>query len=201
MIDVDADGTRARRTTWIVGGVLFITAAFFWLAAQAAPYPVLGWASIVLLSGGMAVFALGLGRSGSVTARRPLGTAALLGLAVWNAAAPVLVHFVPATGDPMLTVTSEVVGLALAIVAVTQIARIGVLPPAWRWAPLWALVAVVAARMILTGFMTGAITASQELLVGLSPLMAILTAAAECFVGVVAIVLATRRDAVTVFGR
>ncbi|WP_309126895.1 hypothetical protein [Microbacterium sp.] len=54
--------------------------------------------------------------------------------------------------------------------------------------------------MLLTAFMAGAITAPQDVLLALSPLASIVLAAAECFLGVLAIVLATRRDAVAVFG-
>lgn len=212
MIDVDVDAVSARRRTWVVGGILLVASSFFWLAAQASPLPGLGWASILLSAGGMLVFAFGLDPAGSVTARRPLGTTALAGLAAWNVASPLIPLFAsPPVGSmadaethamsiQMITISTEVIGLVLATIAVTQIARAGVVPREWRWAPLWAFIVVAVAQTLPIALMTGAMTPGADAVHVFSGLLAIVIAGAECFLGVLAMVLAGRREVVNVYG-
>src|SRR5690606_3646194 len=85
MIDVTAaaDTTRSRRRTWMTGGALFVASALLGLGmvtVSGLPFSI----SQLLFHAGAVVFAIGLGRGGSVTGRRPLGTGAIIALAVWS---------------------------------------------------------------------------------------------------------------------
>ncbi|MDT0158053.1 hypothetical protein Q9R19_10505 [Microbacterium sp. ARD32] len=210
MVDVDAGVSDAasRRRTWMLGGGLLTASALLHLWATSVPGA--GGFEFVpdlLFTAGLVVFAIGLGASGSVTARRPLGTVALIALAVWLPAAPLLQELiVPSNpmGDMvdgnagaqligMVGISTEVVSLGLALIAVVQIGRIGVIPHAWRWAPLWALAAVVAMRLLSVGLLMGPIEAvDQNALVGILSLLGFLGVCAVGFLGVLAIVLAAR---------
>jgi hypothetical protein len=80
--------------------------------------------------------------------------------------------------------------LALAIIGVMQIGRGGVVPQPWQWAPLWALIAVVAVRVLRSGFLFGQQGLEQETLVLLDGIGALIEAVAVGFLGVLAMVLA-----------
>ncbi|WP_406248534.1 hypothetical protein ACI7YT_01575 [Microbacterium sp. M] len=207
MIDVDPAGSAVgvRRRTGIVGGALLVASALMTLALRSLPGVGFGLFSIpdLLFAAGAVIFAIGLGRAGSVTARRPLGTFALVTLAVWILLSPLFLRLsAPASAEDisdglimfagMLSVTLEVVSLALAIIAATQIARIGAVPRPWNRAPLWALVAVAVVRLLRSAFLFGAYSLSQETLVLLDSLGGLIEAAAVGFLGVVAIVVAVR---------
>ncbi|MCO7203752.1 hypothetical protein NH287_09650 [Microbacterium sp. CnD16-F] len=87
------------------------------------------------------MFAIGSSSHDSVTARRPLGTIALILLALWSSAMRVIGLFQDPT-NPTPIVPWEVtilIPLALSLVAVVQIARAGVVPRRWRWMPAIAL--------------------------------------------------------------
>lgn len=208
MIDVDAAavGSRARRLTWMLGGGLLAASALLGLAPQSLPgIPNLD-PSTLLFAAGAVIFAMGWGRAGSVTARRPLGTSAIIVLAAWLVVSPLLAAFwsqawipedsAPSDGaisDLTVLVTSvEVISLMLAIIAVMQIARSGVVPAPWKWAPLWALLAVVAARMLPSAIALGDPSADQIALSALFDFAGLLQAASIAFLGVLAMVLAAR---------
>ena len=90
VVDATADAVRQRRRTWMTGGVLFLVSALLGLARVSVPGLPFG-ISQLLFHAGAVVFAVGLGRGGSVTARRPLGTGAIIALAVWaQVGSPVL---------------------------------------------------------------------------------------------------------------
>lgn len=208
MIEVDATAqeARQRRRTWMLGGALFAASALIGLALRS----VLLQSQLVpdlLFVAGVVVFAIGLGRAGSVTARRPLGTTALVALAVWLLVAsplqqlllPMAVTFDDADGRGyfqlinMVGMTIQVVALALAIIAVVQIGRIGVVPKPWAWAPLWALGAVIVARTLLSGMLPmPALAYDQQALGVLFGLAGLLVAASIAFLGVLAMILAVR---------
>lgn len=207
MIDVDPAGSAAgvRRRTWVAGGVLLVASALLKLALRGVPGLDLGPFSFseVIFAAGAVILAIGLGPAGSVTARRPLGTFALVGLASWLLLSPLLLRFGSPTSEGsisesaimfsgMLSITIEVVTLALAIIAATQIARIGVVPRPWNRAPLWALAAVAVVRTLQSAFLFGNHSLGQETLVLLHSLGGLIEAAAVGFLGVVAIVIATR---------
>jgi len=203
MIEVDADATRSRRRTWVTGGALFIASALLGLAPPELPFGATRGVSTVLFVAGAMIFAIGLGRAGSVTARRPLGTGAVIGLAVWQLLVGPLFGVIAlglylATGtDPlqtgsMLPLALEVVTLALALVASVQIARTRVVPQPWNRAPLWALLAIAATHVIVNVAASANLIDDQEALWVLFSLIGLISSAALTFLGVLAIVLAVR---------
>lgn len=190
----------------MLGGALFAASALIGLAlrslllsSQLVPD--------VLFAAGLVVFAVGLGRAGSVTDRRPLGTTALVALAVWLLVAsplqqlllPMAVTFDDADGRGyfqlvnVVGITIQVVSLVLAIIAVGQIGRAGVVPRPWAWAPLWALGVVIVARTLLSGMLPlPALAHDQQALGVMFGLSGLLIAASIGFLGVLAMILAVR---------
>ena len=148
----------ALRTTLRIGGLLLVASgalrlvqSVMWSAAGVGA--VVAIVDLVLFSGALAVFAIGVGRGGSIVARRPLGMTALLLIAVWPAVERVVLLTMPPTMDNLDAVqswgwTSLTVQLTASIVAVVAIARAGVIRGALRWAPLWGLVALVAPQVV-----------------------------------------------------
>lgn len=211
MIDVDSGGTDtgARRRTWMIGGGLLVASALLTLAMRGYILPMVPVVSVpdVLFAAGAVIFAIGIGRAGSVTARRPLGTAAIAGLAVWLLlSSPLLSLLLPVVQtdvdaaemaellwlSSMLSITSEVIALALALIGVMSIGRGGVVPRPWRWAPLWALLAVIVVRVLRSGFLSGDYGLGQETLVLLDGIGALIEAVAVGLLGVLAMILAAR---------
>lgn len=184
----------------MLGGILLIAATL----VVAVPAPTLRsvpggeFAGPALFSAALLVFAFGLRGAGSITARRPLGTAALALLAVWTFADGLLWRFTPLGSLPpdqqaLLGTSIPLVTAALAAVACVQIARAGVLPRPWNWAPTWALIAVVVPsllQMLLAA--AGPASSSQDLLIALVGLDGLVRAAAGVFLGIMAILLASR---------
>lgn len=205
MIEVDAatHATRSRLRTWMTGGALFILSALLGLGAVSMPGLPFG-ISQLLFHAGAVVFAIGLGREGSVTARRPLGTGAIIALAAWTlvvtpvawlllgSALPIDADLDHVSTATMIGMTGEIVSLALAVIAVTQIGRIAVVPKPWNWAPLWALLAIVAAQLLPNLLAAAITTADQAVLGALFSVIGLISAGAVAFLGVIAIVLAVR---------
>jgi hypothetical protein len=96
-----------------------------------------GVAGQLLLLAAIIVFAVGLRRSESVTARRPLGTVALLLFALWLFVGNTVLLFWEMPPDQGLIVgyIDSFVLFALALIGVTQIARGQVIPRPWNLAP------------------------------------------------------------------
>ncbi|OJU42456.1 MAG: hypothetical protein BGN97_08870 [Microbacterium sp. 69-10] len=209
MIDVDAGGTdaRARRRTWTLGGALIALSALLELGLPGLqglftgmPFPL----TRVLFWAGAVVLAIGMGRAGSVTASRPLGTGVIIALAVWQVlvvpvVAPLTTLF--AAGEPadagystavMIGYALNAVALILAILAAVQIARAGVVPPPWRWAPMWVLAAAVAAALLPGLAFAIGMPVDQTSLSALFGFFALLRAGAIGALGVLAMVLAAR---------
>ena len=152
-----------RHVSWIVGGALLVLSVVIGYATQYGgtgdvPVRDLAWAAGVL------VLALG---TPSVTAHRPLGTAALVGLGIWTVGAAIvrgiLNREVAGVGGNLAPVIVaswvDIVGsLLLAIVAVVQIGRIEAVRRPWRWAPAWVLGIVTAEWLLgqLIGLVGGA---------------------------------------------
>lgn len=191
----------------MLGGALFAASALIGLALRSLLLP----SQLVpdaLFAAGLVVFAIGLGRAGSVTARRPLGTTALVALAVWLLVAsplqqllmPMEVTFDDSDGRGgyfqlvnMVGITIQVISLVLAIIAVVQIGRVGVVPRPWAWAPLWVLGVVIVARTLLSGMLPlPALAYDQQALGVMFGLSGLLVAASIGFLGVLAMVLAVR---------
>lgn len=214
MVDVTTAGSeinaaRSRRQTWLVGGSLLFASALISLALGAAMMPTWTQAGDALFAAATAVFAIGIGREGSVTARRPLGTVALIGWGVWVLAGPYLPQLVPlpdtampAMGDlvalQVVSATVHVVTLALGIIAVSQIGRARVVPAPWQWAPLWALLVAIFGRLLVTAMLFAPFI-DPTLMYGVSLADDLLRAGATGALGVLAIVLAshTERGATT----
>lgn len=203
MIEVTAaaDTTISRRRTWMTGGVLFVVSALLGLGmvtVPGLPFSI----SQLLFHAGAVVFAIGLGRAGSVTGRRPLGTGAIIALAVWslvvapvawmlvNSAAPTDASY-PSTAA-MVGTADQVVSLVLAIIAAVQIGRIAIVPRPGNWAPLWALGAIVVAQLIPNLIAAAGSISDQTLLGALFAVISLTAASAVAFLGVVALVLALR---------
>ncbi|MFS2279573.1 hypothetical protein V2S04_01980 [Microbacterium sp. OR21] len=202
MIDVTAaDTTRSRRRTWMTGGVMFVASALLGLGmvtVPGLPFSI----SQLLFHAGAVVFAIGLGRGGSVTGRRTLGTGAIIALAVWslimvpvawmlvNSAAPTDAGYLSTAA--MVGTADQVVSLVLAIIAAVQIGRIAIVPKPWNWAPLWALGAIVVAQLIPNLIAAAGSISDQTLLGALFAVISLISASAVAFLGVVALVLALR---------
>ncbi|WP_347978324.1 hypothetical protein [Microbacterium sp. ProA8] len=196
--------------TLMVGGVLLIVSA---VAAFAAPnafgaslpfHTVLYWAAVVAFSMSVLVFAFGIGRGGSIVERRPLGVTAALVLALWPFAERLLTWAMPFEESTtefyqVWGYVSLTVKIAAAIVLVVQIARAGVVTGRLRWAPAWALAAVVVPQ-ILAQVLLIAMGIDQSrtevdgviLLFGVGQLASF---AAPVTLGILAIVLAQRAPA------
>ncbi|GAA2090709.1 hypothetical protein GCM10009840_32210 [Pseudolysinimonas kribbensis] len=136
------------RPAWIAGGVLLILSVVVGYALQwIDPLPV--GISLTSIAWAAGLLVLAFGRP-SVTARRPLGTAALAVLAIWSVAAGVVWDLIARTidqSDPggagtAFGLVDTLGAFVLAAIAVVQIARIEVVPRPWRWAPAWVLAAV-----------------------------------------------------------
>lgn len=194
-----ADAARARKRTWLVGGILLLIVVLLGLVREMVGPYLPWWVDRGLLAAAFVVFAIGLGRGGSVTGRRMLGTAALVMLAVWQLLSPLLWRVLtPSEYESALGVlrvlgtAEQALVFALALIAVVQIGRTAVIPGPWNWAPAWALAAVVAVQLV-----SALIAATRGLLdhmlvivfVGVGGVVAV---AAQAFLGVLAIVLALR---------
>ena len=155
------DAAPARtgpRQAWTIGGILLLVCAGLSVVEPALMFTALftpvSWARTLSFSAALVVFAVGIRGRGSVVDRRPLGVSALVLLALWPLVDAVVYALVPPTMDSLESYqvwryVSLLVPLAAAIVAVVLIARAGVVPHPWRWAPLWALGAAIAPQLIL----------------------------------------------------
>ena len=192
------------RHAWLIGGALLIGSVV--VSAPLSPYFGGGILRAALFAAALVVFAFGIRGSGSVTARRPLGTAALVVLAAWVLLRSVAwgLPWVNAVATDVLTDVSyvdSVVQLAAALVAVVQIGRASVVPRPWKWVPAWALGAVVVPSLL--GLLLLAVGALQEpqassqsqaltLTMFVSALDGLARTVGPVFLGVLAIVLGDR---------
>lgn len=193
-----ASAVRPRRVAWLLGGSLLIASALVGLVAPQAGYPVGGWvqtAGAVLFAAAALVFASGLPDGASVTARRPVGTTALAVLGVW----PLVSSIIWATQEPMaemrpfdsaIAYVDLVLPLAAALVAVVSIARAGVVPAPWNWAPTWALAALVVPNVLTQLLFVAVPNEMPQLAPMLVTFATLVVAAAPIFLGVLALVLA-----------
>jgi len=184
---------RARQLTWVIGGALLTAAAVVGsLAPSPLWYVVSAWLGAVLYAASLVLFALGLQRSGSVTDRRPTGTTALVILGLWSVALPVIQSAsIGASLEQSMWVVEVLARFAIALVAVVQVGRAGVVPGRWRWAPAFAL-AAVAFSWVAGEF------APSALVEGWFFVDALIRLGAGVFLGVVAIVLGVRASVRTV---
>ncbi|MCD2440772.1 hypothetical protein LQ757_00625 [Agromyces sp. SYSU K20354] len=74
-----------------------------------------------------------------------------------------------------------------------QIARAGVVPTPWNWAPCWALIAVIVPSLLqMLMVAAGTASTSHDVVSALVGLDMLLRSTAGVFLGIVAVVLATR---------
>lgn len=194
--------TQDARLAWTIGGALLIASTF--VAAFLGPvlWSVPGGELVgpVLVAVALLLFAFGFRGAGSVTARRPLGTVALVLLALWSFADRAVWWLLPLDESTperfgFLFAAIPLLRAVLAAVACVQIARAGVAPAPWNWAPCWALVAVILPPLAQALLVAAAPqSADQAILTLLVSLDGLARAAAAVFLGVLAIVLANRLD-------
>jgi hypothetical protein len=191
--------------TWFVGGTLFLASAVLVLTVSSADMWFPGGNDIgtIIVAAALLIFAFGYRGSGSVTGRRPLGTAALVLLAVWLLLQPVLTGLF-ITGIEQGYLTGSFVGFGyadylvqftLALIAVMQIARAGVVPRPWNWAPAaalaaactsWILLQVIAVEIGVSG------GTPLRLIIAITTIDSLVRLGGTVFLGVLAIVLADR---------
>jgi hypothetical protein len=186
--------TPGSKQVWIVAGALMIGSVLLGPLLQVGSYlgPTGSLLSTLLIVVSMIMFAIGSDRSTSVTARRPLGTAALIGLAVWTAVStPVLDALATQPGRGSMIgfgYIDLIVSFVLAAIATTQIARAGIVPRPWHLAPLCVLVAAAAVRVVVVaaGPDASRFAPFLSILDGLGGVVA------PVFLGIIAIMLASR---------
>lgn len=189
----------ASRRAWVLGGALLLASVVIGLAVQPGTVIATGSGILqkVLFSASLLVFAFGVRGRGSVTARKPLGTWAMTVLAIWTLLVPLLENLYFSREHPSAPLLAfgyidSFVRFAAAIVAVVQIARVGVVPRPWNWAPTWALGAIAAAWLtdaVAIGSMQDGQQVALAILVSLGTLVHVGSAG---FLGILAIVLANR---------
>ncbi|OAN27232.1 hypothetical protein A4X17_08160 [Plantibacter sp. H53] len=190
--------TSGSKQVWIVAGALMIGSVLLGPVLQVGSYlgPTGSLLSTLLMVVSMIMFAIGADRSTSVTARRPFGTAALIGLAVWTAVGtPALgaLDTMPGRGAMIgVGYVDLIVTFVLAAIATTQIARAGIVPRPWNLAPLWVLVAAASVRVVQLVVVVAAGPDASRFAPFLSTLDRLGGAVAPVFLGIVAIVLASR---------
>lgn len=198
---------RQRRSTWILGGILLIVPALIDIILRTSLGAAVGWGSRLIFLLAVIIFTVGIGPAGSVTARRPLGTVSALVFGALLAAGgllpllPALAR--PASGDVQAMVAAAttvalsslaivLVALVFGVIAAVQIARAGVVPAPWRWAPLWALGAGVIGSLVGMLLPVFLITSGLPVAETANLVMAGISGAAEIFLGIVAIALGIR---------
>jgi hypothetical protein len=187
--------------TWFIGGALLLATVIVGVVQPAISQIVFGGSiRTVLFSVALLFFAWGIHRSGSVTARRPLGTTALTALAAWLLLGSVFEGVIaesfsndPAPGAlQVFSYLDSFVRFALAFVAVMQIARAGVVPAPWNWAPAWVVGAASASWLVMAIVAVGA---SQDYVIFTMLLLSVdglVRVGGTVLLGVLAIVLADR---------
>lgn len=206
MTDADRPATTPA---WIWGGGLLLASAVLPLITGSSGFAAAGglsgavfsWIGMLAFAAAMVVFALGLGRRGSVVARRPAGTVALIALAVVTPIIWVLTAVFPySDADPGAYAVWGYAELAVrfgaALVAVVAVSRARVVPPPWNWAPAWGLAAVVVTG-VLAQVSTVALAGrpgDQEALVTVFALSSLVAVVVPSLLGILAIVLGSRAE-------
>jgi len=183
-----ARAARSLRKTLVAGGVLLLVSAVAGFAVPALVSTpllvVVGWVGTAAFSAALLVFAFGIGREGSIVARRPLAVTAAIVVAAWPFLERLLTLLVPyENADPAFYqgwgYVSWTVTLGALLVFVLQIARAGVLRGRVRWMPVWGLVLVAApqilAQLLVVALQADLGTEDQEwifLIFGLGQLLA-----------------------------
>lgn len=200
--NVDGRDRRARQRTWVAGGVLLLLSVAVGVAAR-GPLVGISPAKDWLFAGAAILFVVGLGRAGSVTGRRVVGSVAIVLLAVAPMTQSYWFSFIPdSKADPHLAEDVSVhialtyygIVATLAVISVVEIARAKVVPSGWRWAPMWVIVwtpiAFAIGLALFSSAPLGTAAASIGAIIGGHG-----PAAGIAFLGVLGIVLGVRQPA------
>ncbi|MFF2486854.1 hypothetical protein ACFVSU_10660 [Microbacterium sp. NPDC058062] len=200
---------RRRRLTWLIGGIGLIACGVIGVLRGAVlGTPVLSTTVAVvedlLWAGAILVLAIGLGREGSVVARKPLGLAASAVVAVWPLTAS-LVGMIAGPIDAEQVDTWSIWGdlvvvapVVAGLIATVQVARARVVPKPWNWAPLWVLLTQVVLWVVPQLVGVAAPGAFLQMASALSAFGTLGFLAGTIGLGVVAVVLANRSSEGTV---
>lgn len=99
----------------------------------------------MLWAGAILLLAFGLSREGSVVGRKPLGLAASAAVALWPVTSTLVNLFAGSDNLEQADAwrfwgyLSVVLPLVFGLIVAMQVARAGVVPAPWNWAPLWVL--------------------------------------------------------------
>lgn len=155
------------------------------------------WASAIL------ILSIGLGREGSVVARKPLGLASSAVVALW----PLIDTLVSLFAGPQNLEQAEAwvwwiylsmgVTLTAGLIAAMQVARARIVPTPWNWAPLWALSAQTAVWVVPQMINVASPTAFIEMATGFSALGTLGFLITTLGLGILAVVLSNRSRAGT----
>jgi hypothetical protein len=181
----------------VTGGVLLVLSAAVGVAAAHAPWgaSVKDW----LFLAAVVVLVIGIGRAGSVTARRPIGSTATILLAIAPLTQSFWFGLMPVTDNPHAAEdVSALFGLTyygalfvLAVIAVVSIVLADALPSGWRWAPLvvpaWTPLSVGLGMMLFGATPLGTAFAGLGAIIGFHG-----PAGGVAFLGIAAIVLGIR---------
>jgi hypothetical protein len=203
---------REQRLTWTIGGIGLVLCGVIGMLqysvvslAQAS-----GLLVDVVFAGSVLLFAIGLSRAASVVRRRRLGVGALVVVAVWPLAMRAVEPFLPTmdaatfeagldayrAAESALSTVSYVnllVSIVASVLACVQIARAGVVPMPWNWAPTWALIASVAAGVVPAFLFASASPGGTQGYAEVAVLIAVLGFLARTLgLGIVALVLSAR---------
>ncbi|MGN6427386.1 MAG: hypothetical protein ACTHMF_11260 [Leifsonia sp.] len=183
-------------TTWILGGGLLLASVV--VGVSTGPLIALLDAGIVaappFVAAALIVFAFGVRGAGSITARRPVGTAAITVLALVLVAEPFLARAMTADGATAVGYGSALALTegALAAIGVTEIVRARVLPLPWLWAPAWALGACAAAWILHQVAGADARMSVPPVALSLVTVQGVLATGVPVFLGAIAIALGAR---------
>ncbi|WP_157549662.1 hypothetical protein [Microbacterium sp. Leaf288] len=203
---------RQRRLTWMIGGIGLIVCGVMGMLQYSlfGIAQTTGFVLDVVFAAAVLLFAVGLSREASVVARRPLGVIALAVVALWPLMTRAVQPFLPtmdaATFEAGMAAYREaenvltavffanlLVSLAASLLASVQIARAGVVPRPWNWAPLWALIASAAAGVIPQILFSAAGSAGTQVYAEIAVLLGTVGFLSRTLgLGILALVLATR---------
>lgn len=202
----DASG-RQRRRTWVTGGILLVLSAVVSVIAR-GPLAGIAPAKDWLWAIGALVLVIGLGRAGSVTARKPFVTVvAILQILLAN---PLAAAFVSSfiLADPASLQAEEdswkstvfpylVVVFVLTVLTALLIGFARAVPRPWSWAPTWVLawswILGFLSLQMFSGAPVGTWVATGAVCLGW-----LSASLGTAFLGVVAIVLGLRATRATV---
>ncbi|WP_300266262.1 hypothetical protein [Microbacterium sp.] len=200
---------HGRRGTWLAGGIGLIACGVVGVIRSAllgAPEAntVLTLLADVLWAVSILLVAVGRDRHDSVVARRPVGLVASAAVALWPLTHTVVGVFSepisPAQVDAWMfwTYLSIVLPVIVGAIAATQIARAGVVPAPWNWAPTWALgaqVVIWVLPQLIGATAPNALAGAAGIVAALSMLGFVIVTFG---LGILAVVLANRPRAATV---